>query len=75
MQRILLRVNVTLMAAVLSAKLLNQNKGQAEMVKAFVETLRSGAAAPISFAEIYASTLSTFKILESIRTGSAVAVD
>lgn len=56
-------------------KLLNQNKGQAEMVKAFVEALRSGGTAPIPFAEIYASTLSTFKILESIRTGGSVAVE
>ena len=56
-------------------KLLNQNKGQAEMVKAFVEALRSGTATPIPFAEIYASTLSTFKILESIRTGGAVTLE
>ena len=56
-------------------KLLNQNKGQAEMVNAFVEALCSGGEAPIPFPEIYASSLSTFKILESIHTGSAIALE
>lgn len=54
--------------------LLSQDKGQKEMVRAFIEAVRKGTPSPISFDEIYASTLATFKVLESLRTGNAVKV-
>lgn len=48
-------------------KLLSQDKGQAEMVKLFLEAVRGGKASPISIAETYAVTVATFKALQSLR--------
>jgi polar amino acid transport system substrate-binding protein len=50
-------------------KLLNQNKGQKEMVNAFVNGLLNDGKAPIPFQEIVAVTKASFKALESIRRG------
>jgi polar amino acid transport system substrate-binding protein len=50
-------------------KLLNQNKGQKEMVEAFVNGLVSSGQAPIPFHEIVAVTRASFKVLESIQLG------
>lgn len=50
-------------------KLLNQNKGQKEMVTAFVNGLLNDGNAPISFKEIAAVTKASFKVLESIKLG------
>ncbi|MHB8130222.1 MAG: bi-domain-containing oxidoreductase [Mobilitalea sp.] len=49
-----------------SKKLLSQDKGQKEMVRAFICGVRDGSVTPIPFEEIYAVTLATCKILESI---------
>lgn len=48
-------------------KLLSQDKGQKDMVKTFLDSIKNGNPAPISFNEIYATTLTTFKILSSLR--------
>jgi polar amino acid transport system substrate-binding protein len=50
-------------------KLLNQNKGQKEMVTAFVDGLLKDGQAPIPFEEIVAVTKASFKVLESIKRG------
>ncbi|MFK7782571.1 bi-domain-containing oxidoreductase [Psychroserpens sp.] len=50
-------------------KILNQNKGQKEMVNAFVNGLLNDGNAPISFEEIVAVTSASFKVLESIKRG------
>ena len=50
-------------------KLLNQNKGQKEMVTAFVNGLLNDGKAPIPFKEIVAVTKASFKVLESIKLG------
>ncbi|OUS03479.1 oxidoreductase [Flavobacteriales bacterium 33_180_T64] len=50
-------------------KLFNQNKGQKEMVNAFVNGLLSEGKAPISFEEIVAVTKASFKVLESVKRG------
>lgn len=50
-------------------KILNQNKGQKEMVTAFVNGLLSDGSSPISFEEIVAVTKASFKVLESIKRG------
>jgi hypothetical protein len=55
-------------------KLWSQDKGQKKMVQAFIEVILCGRATPISFEDIFAATLTTFKILESLRTGNAVRV-
>jgi predicted dehydrogenase/threonine dehydrogenase-like Zn-dependent dehydrogenase len=52
-------------------KLLNQNKGQKEMVGAFIDQLLADGTSPISFDEIYAVTKSTFKVLESLKNGGS----
>ena len=43
-----------------------QDKGHTNEVKAFLESVRSGTAAPIPVNDIFQSTLVTFKILDSI---------
>lgn len=55
-------------------KLLSQDKGQKEMVRAFVGAVRSGTGSPISFEDIYAVTLTTFKIVESLRKRQTVEI-
>jgi len=50
-------------------KLLNQNKGQKEMVNAFVNGLLTNGKAPISFEEIVAVTKASFGVLESVKRG------
>ncbi|MFT7049600.1 MAG: putative dehydrogenase/threonine dehydrogenase-like Zn-dependent dehydrogenase [Psychroserpens sp.] len=47
----------------------NQNKGQKEMVIAFVNGLLSDGKAPIPFEEVIAVTKASFKVLESIKRG------
>ncbi|WP_417199526.1 bi-domain-containing oxidoreductase [Bizionia sp.] len=51
-------------------KLFNQNKGQKEMVEAFINGLLKDGQSPIPMEDIFAVTRATFKVLESIRNGS-----
>ena len=55
-------------------KLMAQDKGQKEEVKQFVGAILEGQENPISFEEIYNTSLVTFKIIESIRTGNCISV-
>ena len=50
-------------------KLLNQNKGQKEMVSSFVNGLLIDGQAPIPFKDIVAVMKASFKTLESIKRG------
>ena len=52
-------------------KLLNQNKGQKEMVEGFVNGIIANGKAPIPFSEIVAVTNASFKVLESISENGA----
>lgn len=52
-----------------SKKLFNQNKGQQEMVEAFMNGILKNGCAPIAINEIYAVTSASFKVLESIKNG------
>ena len=52
-----------------SKKLFNQNKGQQEMVEAFMNGILNNGCAPIAIDEIYAVTSASFKVLESIKNG------
>ena len=52
-----------------SKKLFNQNKGQQEMVEAFMNGILKNGSAPITIDEIYAVTSASFKVLESIKNG------
>jgi predicted dehydrogenase len=55
-------------------KLLSQDKGQKEMVKAFIDSIKNGQTSPISFEEIYTATLATIKIIESIRSKNSLSI-
>ena len=50
-------------------RLLNQNKGQREMVEAFISSIESAGKVPISLEETYLTTLATFKAMDSIYNG------
>ncbi len=56
-------------------KLFNQDKGQKVMVEQFVRAIKGDGICPIPLSETYASTLVTFKVLESLRLGQAVAIE
>jgi polar amino acid transport system substrate-binding protein len=57
-----------------SRKLLSQDKGQKEMVRAFISAIRDGEPSPIAFSELEAVTLATFKILESLQKRQVIKV-
>jgi polar amino acid transport system substrate-binding protein len=50
-------------------KIRTSGKGQKEEVAAFLEAIKTGADSPISFDSIYSTTLSTFKVIDSLATG------
>lgn len=54
------------------SKMSSQDKGHKDEVKQFIESINQGINSPISFEEIYNSTLATFKVLESLKTGNVV---
>ena len=53
---------------------LHQDKGHRGEWEAFVAAVQNGGPAPIPFEEIVATTLTTFRILDSLRCGGPVAV-
>ncbi|MDQ3649893.1 MAG: bi-domain-containing oxidoreductase, partial [Acidobacteriota bacterium] len=55
-------------------KLSNQDKGQADEVRAVCSMVVEGGLAPISLSELAATTRATFRIRESLRTGQAMEV-
>ena len=57
---------------VMRQKLWNQNKGQHDMVGAFIDSLLKDGSSPIPFEDIYAVTKASFLVLESLRNGSQV---
>jgi hypothetical protein len=56
-------------------KLFSQDKGQAEMVRKVVQSMREGAPAPIPFPQIRAVTLATFRALQSLRERAELPVE
>ena len=50
-------------------------KGHREELTAFVNAIRDGQPMPISFESLVLTTLTTFKIVDSIRTGAPVEID
>jgi len=53
---------------------LRQDKGHRGEWEALTDAIRTGVASPIPFREIVATTLATFRALDSARTGSAIDV-
>ena len=54
--------------------LINQDKGQKEMVKTFLAAVQKGSESPIPLSELLASTVATFEVLNSLRSGNAVSI-
>lgn len=52
-----------------------QDKGQNNMLDAFAEALRSGVPCPIPLEQLVATTLTTFRVLDSIRTRTVMPVE
>lgn len=57
-----------------TTKLRNQDKGQADEVRAVCAVVTGGTHAPISLDDLAATTRATFRIRESLRTGWAVEI-
>lgn len=57
----------------LKVKLFNQDKGQAEMMKQFLQSLKTGKAL-IPFDELVAVSKSAFAVIDSLKSGQAVEV-
>jgi polar amino acid transport system substrate-binding protein len=57
-----------------STKLRQQDKGQADEVRAVCEMVLKGTPAPISLDDLATTTRATFRIRQSLRTGQAVNV-
>ena len=55
-------------------KLLFQDKGQKNEVVRFVDAVLNGKGEVIPFQDLYTASLTTFKIIESIRTGSCLKI-
>ena len=51
-------------------RLINQNKGQKEMVGAFIDSLLKDGSSPIPYEDIYAVSKAAFLTLKSLRNGS-----
>jgi len=56
-------------------KTLNQDKGQAEAVKAVIEAVRAGAPSPFGLAELLATSRATLRASEAARTGREQRLD
>ena len=56
-------------------KLLTQDKGRKQMIDAFLASIRNNGESPISLNESLATTLATFKVLESIRSNNALDLE
>jgi hypothetical protein len=54
--------------------LLSQDKGQASMIKAFVNAAARGHECPIPIAESIAATAATLAVLDSLRRGQTSTV-
>ena len=51
-----------------------QDKGQKHMLAAFMRAVRAGGPSPIPLDQLVSTTLTTFRIQDSIRTGTVVPV-
>ena len=56
-------------------KLLSQDKGQKTEVEQFLQSIRDGLDPVIPFSEIYNTSLTVFKIIESIKTSQSVKIN
>ncbi|MBK8466043.1 MAG: bi-domain-containing oxidoreductase [Chloracidobacterium sp.] len=55
-------------------KLMSQDKGQAEEIKAVCSTVLNGTNAPIALEDLATTTRATFRILDSLKTGDVFSI-
>ena len=55
-------------------KLLNQEKGQRNEIRTFIQAICDGRDGPIPFDEIYTTSLVTLRVIESIRYGQPITL-
>lgn len=55
-------------------KFKKQDKGHKEELKKFIESIKDGKPAPISFEDCYISTLATFKAIESLKSKRRIEI-
>ena len=55
-------------------KLFSQDKGQKGAVAEFLKSVKNGRISPISFEEIYTTSLVAFKAIESLKAGKAIKI-
>lgn len=55
-------------------KLRGQDKGHTDELKAFITSVKEGSDMPISFDDIYLSTMVTIKVIESIKTNRTINI-
>lgn len=53
----------------------SQDKGHTEELKLFTEAIKNGLPSPISFEELYHTSMVTFAIIESIRSGRTIPIE
>jgi predicted dehydrogenase/threonine dehydrogenase-like Zn-dependent dehydrogenase len=56
-------------------KLKKQDKGHRAEMEQFIKAIRNGSPSPIPFDELYHSTLTTFKVMESLNSGEMVSLE
>ncbi len=56
-------------------RLTSQNKGQPEMMKAFLSSIREGAESPIPYSEIQRVMLATFRAVQCFTTGQVATLE
>jgi predicted dehydrogenase/threonine dehydrogenase-like Zn-dependent dehydrogenase len=52
-----------------------QDKGHSEEIRRFIEAVKQGSGSPIPFRSLVATTLATFRAIESLKTGTPVVID
>jgi polar amino acid transport system substrate-binding protein len=52
-----------------------QDKGHSSELKSFTKAIREGLASPIPFEQLYHSSVVTFAIIDSIRSGRTIAIE
>jgi polar amino acid transport system substrate-binding protein len=56
-------------------KIRERGKGHSEEIKAFIEAMIEGKSAPISFSSLVSTTVTTIKIIESLKGGSPICIN
>jgi len=53
-------------------KLSRQDKGHADEIKSFINSIKNSLPSPIPFEELYTTSLAAFKVIESIQKSEVV---